>query len=289
MPRTSFITISYAPDFERCKRLCESFDRFVKGYQHYVICPQSDLHLFEKLAAPHRKISTYQDILPGKYWKIPFTKKWWLDPSFFPVRGWILQQLLKIASAAQANSEDVYFIDSDIYFFKPFDPENFIEGGTRLYAIKKKAPSKLHTKWQSVAEQLFDLTNETFHTDFVGQIISWKVANVKKMIHKIEDVTKTPWYLALGHKYSFSEYLLYGNFVERVLGENNGHAVKDYALSFDIWNKEELITAYENNIQIPTESCAILIQSNLGIDIIEENALLSKLIQDHELAPIKRA
>lgn len=288
MPRTSFMTISYAPDFERCKRLCESFDSFVKGYEHHLICPKSDLHLFEKLAAPHRKISTYQDILPRRYWKIPFTKKWWLDPSFFPVRGWILQQLLKIASAAKAYSEDVYFLDSDLYFFKPFDPANLIEdGNTRLYAINKKAPSKLHAKWQSVSEQLFGLTNETFHTDYIGQIISWKVTNVQEMIHKIEEVTKKPWYIALGHTFTFSEYLLYGNFVERVLGKNNGHVVRDYALSFDIWNKEEFITAYENSIQIPTESCAILIQSNLGIDINEENALLRKLIKNLEIPSIK--
>ncbi len=138
-----------------------------------------------------------------------------------------------------------------------------------------------HARWQSVSEQLFGLTHEIFHTDYIGQIISWKVTNVKEMIQKIEEVTKKPWHIALGHTYTFSEYLLYGNFVERVLGKNNGHVVRDYALSWDIWSKEELVSANENSIQIPTESCAILIQSNLGININEENALLRKLIKDN--------
>jgi len=279
MPRTSFITISYAPDFERCKRLCESFDKFVEGYQHLIYCPKDHLDLFKELEAPHRKIATYQDILPGRYLKIPFTKKWWLDPTFFPVRGWILQQLLKIASAAMSDSEDVYFLDSDIVFFKNFDPQILLEDGkTRLYALKTAAPTEEHVAWQSLAERLLDLPHETFHTDYIGPVLSWKTENVRAMVKRIESVTKKPWHIALGHSYTFSEYLLYGNFVERILKQENGHTPRDYLLCWNIWGTKELNLAKNNNINIPEETCSILVQSNLRMNIDEENAILDKLI-----------
>ncbi len=281
MPKTVFITISYAPDFHRCKRLCESFDQFVEGYEHHIFCPKDHLYLFKDLAAPHRKISTYQDILPGRYWKIPFTKKWWLDPSFFPVRGWILQQLLKIASADKTSFEDIYFLDSDIIFFKKFDPEKIVsEGKTRLYTLKTPAPSDLHAKWQMFAESSLGLPNEKFHTDYIGPVLSWKSANVKAMIKRIESVTKKPWYIALGHTFTFSEYLLYGNFVERILKEDSGHTAQTFPLCWNIWGKEELLAAKENSINMPDEICTILIQSNLQIDINEEKILLDKLVNN---------
>ena len=53
---TAMVTASYAPDFERCRLLCETIDRFVTGApRHYILVEQRDVALFRQLgnARPH--------------------------------------------------------------------------------------------------------------------------------------------------------------------------------------------------------------------------------------------
>ena len=55
---TAIVTASYAPDFERCRLLCETIDRFVTGASHhYILVEQRDVALFRQLAdaRPHRR------------------------------------------------------------------------------------------------------------------------------------------------------------------------------------------------------------------------------------------
>ena len=46
----AIVTASYAPDFERCRLLCETIDRFVTGApRHYILVEQRDVALFRQL------------------------------------------------------------------------------------------------------------------------------------------------------------------------------------------------------------------------------------------------
>jgi hypothetical protein len=46
--RIAFVTPTYAGDFERCRLLCESFDRMAKeDFVHYLLVADHDLALFK--------------------------------------------------------------------------------------------------------------------------------------------------------------------------------------------------------------------------------------------------
>ena len=50
-------TPSYSGDFERCRLLCASIDRFVSGHAvHYLLVEDRDLELFAPLAGPRRQV-----------------------------------------------------------------------------------------------------------------------------------------------------------------------------------------------------------------------------------------
>ncbi len=54
--RVEIITCSYRPDLERCRRLCESVERFVsRDVFHTLIVPQRDLALFAPFANGRRR------------------------------------------------------------------------------------------------------------------------------------------------------------------------------------------------------------------------------------------
>ena len=61
----AIVTASYAPDFERCRLLCETIDRFVAGApRHYILVEQRDVALFRQLETRDRVIISERDLLP---------------------------------------------------------------------------------------------------------------------------------------------------------------------------------------------------------------------------------
>ncbi|WP_439105573.1 hypothetical protein [Congregibacter sp.] len=64
----SMITCSYAPDFNRCERLCLSVDRWVSDeIIHWLVVPKRDLALFKALSNNRRNVVAVEDVVPGRY------------------------------------------------------------------------------------------------------------------------------------------------------------------------------------------------------------------------------
>ncbi|MEY3018149.1 MAG: hypothetical protein RL336_1284 [Pseudomonadota bacterium] len=238
MSTVCIVTVSYAPDFPRCQRLCDSIDTFVdKSIEHLVICPADQRDLFAPLANTRRRIISYQEVLPKGFRRVPLTKKWWLDDQFFPVRGWVLQQLIKLSSHTATEADVLLFVDSDIVFFKHFDSSILFQGEkTRLLRVPCSPPSGVHSEWQRVAEKLFGLPEQPFIMDYVGQLISWRRDHLQAMLQHIEHITGKAWHHAVGHQKTVSEYILYGNFIERCLQDHHQHILEQHLISCNIWD-----------------------------------------------------
>lgn len=276
----AFVTISYARDFERCQKLCQSIDRFAPNTEHVVIVNSSDLPLFSVLAKDKtRKIMSVEEVLPNGYHKLPFAKKWWLDPYLFPVRGWVLQQLTKLASAFCTDKELLVFLDSDLRLFRPLDLSAFYSNGKfRLHSKACDAPSPVHEKWLAHAEQVLGLEKTTFKHDYVGNIITWHRKSVIEMLKHIEATTKKRWFRALGHQLTISEYTLYGNYVERVQAKDSQHFTTQKPLCIEMWDAADIEAFFETDQVIDEHQCAVLIQSNLRFSGEAEDQLFDKIV-----------
>jgi len=133
-----------------------------------------------------------------------------------PVRGWIVQQILKIAVVDVISEQTLVFCDSDVAFFRRFDREDLlVDGKVGLLDVDFSG----HSEWTAIARRLLGLPKHgSASRNYVGNMICWNADIVRNMQRRIEMSTGIDWRLALARTPSFSEYMLYGVFVTEVLG-----------------------------------------------------------------------
>lgn len=276
-----FITVSYAPDIERCRRLCKSLDTYCQNqpFRHLIICPERDLPIFQNLQHAQRQIMSYQAVLPDGFRHLPILAKWWLDPGFFPIRGWIMQQLIKIAAAAASNADYVVIADSDIVFCRNVSHHAFNQDGAiRLLAKPLQQRDKDHTIWQRLSERLLWITPQHHFPNYVGQLMSWSPAVVRDMLARIEHNSDKPWYKTLGRLMTFSEYTLYGNFAQHLYEGSVRHFEDTTPISLDLWSIEDVIELRDKKVELNPKMIAVLVQSNLMLTPKEEEITLQHAV-----------
>lgn len=275
------ITCSYRPDLERCRRLCQSVDRFVPAsIGHTLIVPERDLALFSGLATNRRKVISAQQVLPGKYRQLPLSEKIWIDSSGWPVRGWVLQQLVKLSASRATQSELLLFADSDLQFVRPFELERiYMQGRLRLHRVPEAMNEGRHRNWHRRAGVLLGKSVDYFGSDYVGQLISWRRSNLVALQEHIERVSLKPWHKAISRSLDVSEYVLYGGFVEHVLGESgSGHFFDQSDLCHCCWFEHQATELLNGDTTLSPQAMALLVQSNLGLTVTAEEDLLHAAI-----------
>ncbi|MBK1649281.1 DUF6492 family protein [Rhabdochromatium marinum] len=274
MHKVVLITPSYAPDFERCRILCDSVRQQVHGHaEHVIIVDRQDEALFLPLAGNGVRLLIKQDMLPGWLYQLPFARKWWLNLRGLPVRGWILQQIVKLSVAEAIDANLYLFADSDVAFIRPFEVGELLDtaGRVRLYGGPRK-PQDIadprHRAWYRQAGQVFGLTGPGYQQrDYVSQLVAWRRDTLARLTQRIAAHGGRDWQVVLANTLDFSEYTLYGVFAEHVLGEAAGHVLVDTELCDCSWhheiNSQEDLKRFIE--QVPASFPAVLIQSNLGI------------------------
>lgn len=245
-PRFAMVTASHGPDFERCRLLCESMDRWVTGArQHYLLVASHDVAQFKQLEGPHRIVVDEREILPP--WLHAFRdplslmrRHVWLSLKAPPLRGWHVQQMRRIAIAEKAEEDVLVFCDSDVIFVRPFDCAdlNSADGLTfyrKTGGIGAGTPAT-HTQWVANAGLALGLDEKPSHAhDYIATLIAWRRDTVLGMCHHIETLHGRHWASAIAARRHFSECILYGRYVDEVL-EARGHARTAERLCRIMWN-----------------------------------------------------
>jgi hypothetical protein len=246
MKRMSIITPSFAPDFELCADLNRSVLEYSpESVHHHIFVPRSDLKLFGRLAGPRTHIRCESDLLPPSFVRAPFSKFTVnLRRPFLPVRGWILQQVIKLAAVAASEDDVVLLVDSDIEFIRPFSAETFARNGVvRFYRKPDEIDEKLprHVIWHRVARALLGLPpGDPPYTDYISSLLAWDPAIVRQMLSQVADTTCRPWATAIAGQLHFSEWTLYGVFVDDVIGASANSFVSDDPLCRAYWDDTPL-------------------------------------------------
>nr|WP_173488837.1 MULTISPECIES: DUF6492 family protein [unclassified Marinobacterium] len=274
--KIAFVTCSYGPDFQRCSRLCASMDEFVdSGFEHVIIVPKRDMAQFSKLQGGRRKVVSVEKTVPGLYLQLPFSNKWWLDSQLFPVRGWIMQQITKLSAGFATEADYLVFTDSDLQFIRPFSAESVLKDGElRLHRIPGVKNDGVHLKWHHKAGALLGTEQAYAGADYVGQLITWRRDVLLLMLDQIEKATGKRWYHAVGHSLTFSEYITYGMFAEKVLTKDSGHYFEERDLCHCCWTADEAADLKARNANIDDQAVALLLQSNLGLTANQERELI---------------
>jgi hypothetical protein len=224
---SAMVTASYAPDFERCRLLCETVDRHVTGMaHHYILVERNDVALFRQLETKSRTVVDERDLLPSWLHAVNdpaslFRRRIWLSWKTKPLRGWHVQQLRRIAIAAHAAEDILVYCDSDVVFLKPFDCAAFrSDSQLRLFRRDNALPSTGdHEAWSRNAGAALGIGHPAVSPhDYISTLIAWSSRDVQAMCAQIERRHGRNWVEVVGSSRKFSECLIYGRFVDEVLG-----------------------------------------------------------------------
>jgi hypothetical protein len=277
------ITPSYAPDFERCKLLCQSVENFISpSFTHYVIVDKRDLLLFRQLETQHTKILTVESILPWWIKRVPLLKKNWMSLKTLPIRNWLVQQIVKIAASQQIDEEISVFVDSDVVFVRPFNLHSLThDGRVRLFRNPEgnDVQRQMHLKWHQAASRLLGLANVDMSIpDYIGNIITWRRDNVLQLCEHIEKLSGRGWIETLANSWHLSEYVLYGIFIDRILKEQSGHYYEAQNICHDYWFPQSLSDEQLEKFiaEISPEHVAVMISAKAGMPVERYQPLLEK-------------
>lgn len=276
---TALVTASYAVDFERCRLLCETIDQNVTGASHhYLLVEKRDVAQFRQLENSRRSVVDERDLLP--HWlrafddpSSLFRRRIWLSTRTWPLRGWHVQQLRRMAIATHVEQDVLVYCDSDVAFLKPFDCGAFQRGGkVRLFRRDNAllAPGHDdHQIWSRNAASVLGIGTPEFSPhDYISTLIAWRRRSVSDMLARIEQVHGRHWVEAVGAQRKFSECMIYGRFVDEV-AQGADHFLGSEEFCRVHWNGTPLSDDgfREFIAEMSSEQVAIGMQSFIGTDL----------------------
>jgi hypothetical protein len=192
---------------------------------HHVIVPPSDARLFRQYEGPRCRLWTHRDLLPRYCVSVPRGSGLTLNlrRPWPPIRGWVTQQIMKIAGTATIDARAVLIVDSDAVILREPALEELSDDGRVRHFREDDAVSAgmtRHLQWDGVARKLLGVpgTASPPAPDYVGPICVWDPAVVRAMTEHIADTTGRDWLDAFAAELHISEFVVYGVFVDHVLG-----------------------------------------------------------------------
>ena len=290
----SLVTCSFRGDLDVCRLLCETIDRFApQDMVHWLYVPKADVALFADLASPRRRIATQESLLPWWFAKAPLPGPEWrarlrlprrniyVTPFSKPVRGWIAQQVMKIAAATQADTEIVVHVDSDNAFIRPLRAEDLMRNGrVRLYRHSDMVDRSSHRLWHEAAGRLLGLEPSDFYgAEYIDQLVVWRRSVARGLTERLAEVAGMDWRIALARAPHFAEYILYGVYADRVLGLDKAGlfpveqtlCLSRWTEGFDNVDEEAAFIA-----AIEPQHVACLVQSTIDMPIAARRALFDR-------------
>src|SRR5262245_7143350 len=163
MGKLAVLTPSFSGDVELFASMHRSvLEHTPAGTIHHVICPPSDKAIFEQYSCPRCHVMTHSDLLPRCYFCMPRSNGLAVNlrRPWPPVRGWVMQQVMKIARSALIDADAVLIVDSDAELVRTVTAARFQQAGElgllrAGYAID--ARMNRHIRWHHAARRLLGL------------------------------------------------------------------------------------------------------------------------------------
>ncbi|GAB3604654.1 DUF6492 family protein [Conyzicola nivalis] len=231
----AILTPSYAPDFDSFAVLHRSVLEFTDAaVVHYVVVPDEDLALFATIASGRMVLIGYRDLLPKSFvstaWfahavaRIPRAPR---GARFIavnvrrpwpPLRGWLLQQIVKLSMAMRTDCDTLLVIDSDVQLIRPVTEDAFASStAVRFYRSPEAITAGMtrHVAWHHAARRMLGVAPDGLppFADPIGSLISWDPEVVRQCTDRLSEVASRGWETVVSREWEFSEYVLYGEYL----------------------------------------------------------------------------
>jgi Family of unknown function (DUF6492) len=269
MADLAVITPSYAPDIDLCRDLNASvLAHTPSSTTHYIIPPHRDLGLFSQLRGPRTEVWSVNQLLPKYMTALPWVNFWVnLHHVVPPIRGWVMQQVVKLQAATQIEADVVLLADSDVHLVRPITAETFRSNGRlRFYRKDRGVTEHLprHVVWHNVARDLLGIPHACPpFPDYISAFNVWDRRTILALQERIQHVTGRPWLDAIAAQLHVSEFILYGVFVDELLSDHAHVDAAESMLCHSYWDPHPLSAdAAEIFVRaMPAEDVAVMISA----------------------------
>lgn len=243
------LTPSYAADFELCRELNQSvLECTAADVDHHLVVPRRDQELFARLRGSRTHVWTVEQLIPRRMLPVPLVNAWLnVRRPYPPVRGWVMQQIVKLGASAQLGGDLVVLADSDVVFVRPVSVDTFRKAGrVRFYRSDHALDGRLprHLRWHDAARRLVGLppSGPPPLPDYIsGGVNVWERRVLLALRERIEQVHGRPWLDAIASNLHISEFILYGVFVDDVLGSAATITPAESTLVHCHWGPEPMV------------------------------------------------
>jgi hypothetical protein len=284
----TIVTPSYAPDFALCKDLVASVHHHAPpGTAHLIVVPPEDLDLFAGLAGGGVEIRPTSDFLPRRFVRVRAANLWVnARRPFPPVRGWIAQQIVKLAAVASLSTDVALLVDSDTVFVRDFGPADFMSGGEVAFyrlpdAIWDNLPG--HRRWHEESHRLIGCPppDPGLLPDYIAWPCAWDPAICRDLLERVTSATGTAWSSAVGGTLRFSEMILYGVFVDQVVDPDARRIDRTPAMLAVRHDAETPLEPTELRALLATlrdEHVAVMVSAKSGTALDDRRAVLDGFV-----------
>jgi hypothetical protein len=264
------LTPSFGPDADLFVDLHRSvLEHTSPDTVHHVAVPDVDLGIFERFAGPRCRLWAYSELLPRRYrrmassgWYINARKPW---P---PVRGWVLQQTLKISLTGRIDAAAVLIADSDVVLVRPITLNAVtMAGEPGVYRLDGAvhADMRRHVRWHQAARRMLGLDPASGPSlpDYVSPLNVWRPDIVRAMQQRIEQVTGMTWLDSFTANLHVSEFILYGVFVDSGLHGAGPPPSLDPGFCHNYWPETPLDETQARSFadQLPAQAFGMMISA----------------------------
>ncbi|WP_147023196.1 DUF6492 family protein [Microvirga aerophila] len=298
MIKLAILTPTHRPDFEYFRELHASVLRHTSDeVTHHIIVPVRDVALFSELDSPRLKIHTTREFLPRGFLPIQAVSdalRW--IPGFstiplirsisrgelfvnvrrpwVPIRGWILQQLVKLEAVSRLDADVVLMADSDVALIRPVEAAEFVrDGAVRFYKKPSAVTSDLprHIAWHDRARQLLGLQKVSASAlpDYISSFLAWDPKIVKRVQERITETSNSNWASVISKEKTLSEWTIYGVYVDHLGEEKDRSFTVSDSICHSHWDVKPIISSDVKNFvdSIGEDDVAVLIQSTSGTSL----------------------
>ena len=188
------------------------------------------------------------------------------------MRGWLVQQLAKFAITLLARDDILVHVDSDIALIRPFRESMLMDenGALRLFSVPGTVGEELpgHVRWHRTAEQLLGIPPRPVPLpDYISGLVPWHREIAVSLLEEIESRSGRDWMRTLARARHVSEYVLYGRFVEDVLGRSNGRPGSSVSLCRCYWGSVPLTNRELETFidEASPEEVAVMVSAKAGM------------------------
>lgn len=297
------LTPSYAPDFELCRDLNRSVLAFTApNVHHHIIVPRTDRELFEPLRGPRTELWTVDQFVPRRMLAVPdalrrmlvvgaakyLGRDLWINlrRPYPPIDGWLMQQVVKLRAAIEIGADVLLLADSDVALVRPVTVDTLSEDGrVRFYrepdVVDQTRPE--HVTWHRVARRLLGLPMDMSlpRPDYISAFNVWDRECVAALRSRIEQVNRRSWIDAIGaNRHDFSEFILYGVFVDELMGASARMSRSTSTLCHSYWETTPLSEADARAFVrgLGTEDVAVMISAKSNTPLDVRRAALAELV-----------